>query len=124
MHAMGDILIIDDDAAIVEMMTDALQDEGYAIRWAIDGTAGLAAIAAALPDLVLLDLHMNEMTGTEVLARLPDVQPIDVPVVIMTADTLAAECITAQGMHVCLVKPFTLDDLLDCVAHSVRVRLV
>jgi CheY-like chemotaxis protein len=120
MHTIGDILIIDDNPAIVDVMTEALQDEGYAIRSAADGTAGLAAIAAAPPDLVLLDLHMDAMTGTEVLERLDGVHSTDVPIVLMTADTLAAERIIAEGTHVCLVKPFSLDDLIDCAARYVR----
>jgi DNA-binding response OmpR family regulator len=49
-------------------------------------------------------------------------QSIDVPVVIMTASSLAAEVLTAAGARICLFKPYELDELLACVAQHIRRR--
>ena len=116
MPAAPDILIIDDDAPIVEFMMEALTDEGYTVRSAHDGTSALTEMSRSHPALVLVDLHLNDMAGTEVLARLQSDGSSEVPVILMTADSYAAQRLADGGFRMCLLKPFDLDDLLDCVA--------
>jgi CheY-like chemotaxis protein len=82
----------------------------------------LAALAATIPDLILLDLLMPGMSGSELLAYLRTHGHAEVPVVIMTADTKAAQLLAAQEAPRCLIKPFTLDALLDCVARAIRTN--
>ena len=53
------ILIVEDDAAIVSFMTDALSDEGYIVHAALDVASALHALKAHQPGLVLLDLHLD-----------------------------------------------------------------
>jgi CheY-like chemotaxis protein len=118
MPAASDILIVDDDAPIVEFMTEALTDEGYTVRSAHDGTSALTEISRSRPALVLLDLHLNGMAGTEVLELLQSDGSFDVPVILMTADSQAAQRLAADGFRLCLLKPFDLDELLDCVAKN------
>jgi len=122
MQSKGDILVVDDDAPIAQFIIEALQDEGYTARGAANASEALAALAAAIPDLILLDLLMPGMSGSELLAYLRTHGHAEVPVVIMTADTRAAQLLTAQGVSRCLLKPFTLDALLDCVARAIRTN--
>jgi len=67
---MPKILLIDDDAHIRDMVRFALTREGFAVIEAENGAQGLAQAAAETPDLILLDIMMPEMDGTEVCRNL------------------------------------------------------
>lgn len=82
------------------------------------GSEGLAAIAANLPDLVLLDMHLPDMSGMDVLRRLKAAPATaDIPVVIVSADALPAtiEGALAAGAHRYLSKPVSVSELLALV---------
>jgi two-component system, chemotaxis family, chemotaxis protein CheY len=116
-----DILIIDDDVTIVDFMTEALQEEGYTIRSASNGEQGLSEMESARPAVILLDMHMPGITTTEFLDRLC---PHDhASIVIMTADTRAADSLSTQHDLTYLMKPFDLDALMECVAKFVTPPL-
>lgn len=66
---MPDVLVIDDDSMMLEIMADMLGDAGCEVRMALDGSAGLEAIAEAAPALIVLDLNMPVMDGFEVARR-------------------------------------------------------
>jgi DNA-binding response OmpR family regulator len=114
MSPLRDILIIDDEVTIVDFMTEALQDEGYSVRSAHNGEQGLSEMENARPAVVLLDMHMPGITTTEILERLCPHN--HAPIVIMTADTKAAESLPAGHDLTYLMKPFDLDALMECVA--------
>lgn len=84
MH-MESLLFIEDDDAIRLALSLALEDEGYSVRQAANGTDGLAAFDAESTDLVLLDLRLPDMSGFEVCRalRLKSI----VPIIIITAQT-------------------------------------
>ncbi len=67
---MASILLIDDDAHIRDIVRFALTREGFAVAEAGDGRQGLEMAQATAPDLILLDIMMPEMDGTEVCRRL------------------------------------------------------
>ena len=67
---MPRILIVDDDPAIREVVRFALSRAGFEALQAADGTAGLAAAREALPDLIVLDVMLPEMDGTEMCRAL------------------------------------------------------
>jgi DNA-binding NtrC family response regulator len=121
MQVSQDILIVDDEVTIVEFMTEALTDEGYSVRSAYHGEGALAEIATSPPAVVLLDLHLQDISGIELLERLHSQGSSDLRVVLMTADIKAAQELAAQGKTdpVFLFKPFTIDDLFDLVARYV-----
>ena len=82
---MESLLVIEDDDAIRLALSLALEDEGYSVRQAANGTDGLAAFDAESTDLVLLDLRLPDMSGFEVCRalRLNSI----VPIIIITAQT-------------------------------------
>lgn len=98
------VLIIDDSELILEAADLGLSRAGWQVRKAGGGEEGLAAALADPPDVVLLDLTMPGMAGTEVLARLRD-DPVtrDVPVVLLTASPAEAAGHEVQGI---VTKPF------------------
>jgi len=79
------LLFIEDDDAIRLALKLALEDEGYEVREAPDGKAGLAAFAEREPDLVLLDLRLPDLSGFEVCRSLRANSLV--PIIIVTAQT-------------------------------------
>ncbi len=85
--ATGTVLIVDDDARARQLTQEAVAQglPDYALRTAVNGTEGLAAMFDTPPDLVVLDLMMPEMEGFEVLERMRgDVRTRHIPVVILS----------------------------------------
>jgi DNA-binding response OmpR family regulator len=75
------IIVIEDNVMAANLYLAALTREGYGVEVASDGEAGLAAIARAKPDLVLLDLMLPKVDGSEVLRRIratPDLATLPV----------------------------------------------
>ena len=78
------VLLIDDDDSLRRVVEYNLQEEGYGVVTAADGTTGLQAFQAQAIDLVLTDIRMPEMDGLELLTRLKAMHA-DLPVIILTA---------------------------------------
>jgi DNA-binding response OmpR family regulator len=77
------VLLVEDDSRVRRVLRLALEDEGYAVREAADGTAGLSALATEPPDVVLLDLMLPDVDGFSVCRSIRRVS--DVPVIMVTA---------------------------------------
>ena len=106
------ILVVDDDASIRRMLERTLVAEGYRVETAPDGGTALAAIERAVPDLVILDLGLPGLDGTEVSRRLR-ARGLGVPILMLTArDALAdrVEGLDAGGDDY-VVKPFEAEEL-------------
>ncbi len=112
---MPTILVIDDDPMIRMLVQDVLEMEGYDVRQAEDGFAGLRAIEALRPDCVVLDVMMPGLDGHAVLDRIraADGGP-DLPVIMLTAAADDAQAWKAwtEGVDYFLPKPFEPEELL------------
>jgi CheY-like chemotaxis protein len=85
------VLLIDDDPNVADMLRQVLPESDFSLETAPDGDAGLGAIAAARPDLVLLDLLMPHLDGFEVIKRLRDDPATrDLPVIVISVKELTA----------------------------------
>lgn len=112
------ILVVDDDASIVEFLRWTLKDHGYRVATAHDGLDALHQIARERPDVVLTDLMMPRLNGWELCSRLrQDETTRDVPILAMSA--VSNRCNDADAF---LTKPFELDDLLDMLRRCVNRR--
>ena len=116
---MQRILVADDDAAIRSVLREFLEDEGYEVEEAAEGTQVLAVLAGqngAGPDLVLMDVRMPDRTGLDVLRELPSVTKTSgqLPIIIMTAFGTSNVAIDAMqlGAYDYITKPFNLDEVL------------
>jgi two-component system KDP operon response regulator KdpE len=118
-HMTGTIVVVEDNPLIAQFLSEALTDEGYAVRMFDDGRSALAAIIAQPPDLVLLDLGLPLMSGEEVLIHLRRQLGAELPIIIMTA-SLQRLALTPEGATAFLAKPFGLHELIACVAQYVR----
>lgn len=116
MQASNDILIVDDEAPIAELLADVLQDEGYRIRVARDGASALLEIIKRRPALVLLDVAMPVMLGSDLLVYLRRHGFADLPIIIMTAGLSPLVYLT-QGATEVLPKPFDVNVVVEKVAH-------
>lgn len=120
---MASILIIDDETNLVRSLAFALEDEGHAVRGAGTGREGLAAVEAARPDLILLDLKLPDMSGLDVLEALKARQA-EAQVIMISAhgDTRAAVRAVKLGAADYITKPFDLDDLSMTIRATLERR--
>jgi DNA-binding response OmpR family regulator/DNA-binding CsgD family transcriptional regulator len=109
------ILVVDDAPDSLRFLTDTLEGEGYGVRIARDGHAGLASLAAELPDLVLMDAVMPGIDGFETTRRIKaDPALASVPVIFMTGLTETENVLDglAAGGVDYVKKPIVLAELL------------
>ena len=111
------ILLVDDDAEIVDAMRYALEKNGYQIFIARDGNQGLAMAEREDPDLVILDMMMPKRSGFLVLEKLRRTREVPVRVIMVTANEGSRHKAYAEmlGVDDYLRKPFAMDKLLEAV---------
>ena len=111
------VLVVDDDADIVDFIQLALEDEGYHVLTAVNGAA-LALAQSQHPDLILLDIMMPGMDGVEVSRRLrADAATAGIPIIAMSAHSRLQATAAVMQADARLPKPFDLEHLYDVVAH-------
>ena len=124
MNLKGKILAVDDTPASLKLLTGILSDEGYDVRSAINGELALRSAVANPPELMLLDIRMQEMDGFEVCRRLK-ANPLtrEVPVIFVSAVIDTDEKV--QGFELGAVdfvtKPYQRDELLARVRTHLEV---
>jgi len=116
MQTSNEILIVDDEATIAQLLADVLQDEGYNTRIASDGASALLEIIRQPPGLVLLDVAMPVMLGSDLLVYLRRHGFEKLPIIIMTAG-LSPLVYLAQGATEDIPKPFDVDMVVDKVTY-------
>jgi CheY-like chemotaxis protein len=107
------VLVVDDEFAILEAVSDLLRLEGFRVRTAGDGREALEALQVELPSVALVDVMMPSMNGialVEAMHAHPRYR--DVPVVLMTA-AIGAIPVALATRVVVIRKPFLVDALLD-----------
>lgn len=109
------ILVVDDDEDIVEMVSMILEQRGWHVVTAADGRQGLEAVAAACPDLILLDMKMPVMDGPTFAAELRRRYKPAPPIVVLTAAADARQCALDIGAADSIAKPFDLAELVGTV---------
>ena len=114
---MPNILIIDDDAHINDIVSKALQSEGYSVSSAYSGTEALLLLSQSQPDLVLLDLMLPGLSGEELL---PQIKDIPVIVVSAKADVTDKVELLIGGAVDYITKPFHMEELLARIMVQLR----
>jgi DNA-binding response OmpR family regulator len=115
MQPKKEVLIVDDEAPIAQLLADVLHDEGYHVRVARDGASALLEILKRPPGLVLLDVAMPVMLGSDLLVYLRQHGFTNLPIIIMTAG-LSPAAYLAQGATEVMPKPFDVNVVVDKVA--------
>ena len=111
------ILLVEDEDAIAAPLAEGLRREGFDVERVATGTA---ALAAQLPDLVLLDLRLPDMDGTEVCQRLR--ARSEVPIIVVTAKGEEVDRVVGLelGADDYVVKPFGFRELLARIRAVLR----
>ena len=121
---MPSVLIVDDEPNIRRMVGALLSAEGYDVRDAADGAAGLALADALEPDVALVDLMMpGELDGLGLLAKLRERRP-DLPVVMMSGRAALTDAVRATklGAFTFLEKPLTPEGVVLALASAFELR--
>ena len=111
---MARVLVADDDADILELVSRRLERRGYDVIGAGDGREALALARSELPDAVVLDGLMPGLEGHQVCAELrADQRTTSIPVVLLTAKAadVDQERAVEAGASAYMVKPFSIDEL-------------
>jgi DNA-binding response OmpR family regulator len=111
------ILLVDDDAEIIDSLRFALEAKGYETLVARDGNQGLAMAEREDPDLVILDMMMPKRSGFLVLEKLRRTRPVPVRVIMITANEGSRHKAYAEmlGVDDYIRKPFAMDRLVESV---------
>src|SRR5215467_24472 len=123
MNAPPDVLVVDDDPDLIEILQIMLRTSGYEVRCARNGKEAIEAVTQKAPAVILLDMLMPVMDGSECARVLRARFGRTVPIVVMTAAEHArARADEVGGVDDVLSKPFEMDDLVRVVDRYVSKR--
>jgi CheY-like chemotaxis protein len=111
------ILVVDDDQAIRETLSEVLEDEGYSVASAENGQDAMRYLRQrSPPSLILLDLMMPVMNGWQFRdEQLRDPSLSNIPVVVISADPSVRQRTASIAVDHCIRKPIDLEELLALV---------
>jgi len=118
----ADVVVIDDEESICEGCRQTLEADGYYTATAPDGIQGLQMIQDLQPRVILVDLKMPGMSGTELLSQAVQVVPTVVPIVITGYGSIDTAVETMKiGASDFITKPFTPEKLLGSVKRAMSL---
>jgi DNA-binding response OmpR family regulator len=120
----GEILIVDDEPANLELLFGMLSAQHYDVRVANGADLALTVVQSSLPDLILLDINMPDMNGYEVCRRLKaDPNTRDVPVIFISANDYTEDKIEAfrAGGVDYVTKPFQVEEVITRIESQLKI---
>ncbi len=125
MNKSDRVLVIDDEEAIRDAVSQVLRKEGYEVKVAKDGSEGLALFGSESFQVVFLDLKLPGVRGMDVLARIKEASP-ETPVIIITGYASIESAVEAmkRGSFDYLAKPFTPEEIRVVTAKALESRKV
>ncbi len=117
------LLVVDDEAIVVSLVRDALEDEDYDIATAMTGTDALSLIEKQSFDLLITDIRMPGMNGIDLVKAARDKQP-ELGVIFMTgyANLNSAKDAIKQGAFDYIMKPFELTEIRQAVKNGLKIK--
>jgi two-component system KDP operon response regulator KdpE len=114
------LLIIDDEIQIRRLLELTLEQEGYTVRFAVNGEEGIMKAATERPELIILDLGLPDIEGVEVLKKIREWSSVPILILsVRSAETDIVACLDAKADDY-LVKPFRTGELLARVRTALR----
>ena len=120
---MKKILIVDDEAVIIEILQFVLEAQGYECMTAFDGEDGLKLAREANPDLIILDVMMPKINGYKISRLLKfDSKYKDIPILMVTARSQENDKLIGEetGADEYITKPFEIEELVNRVNHYLK----
>lgn len=117
---MQKLLLVEDEAAIAEGLAITLEAEGFSVLWVNNGADALTTFAKNRPDLVLLDLMLPGMSGTEICREIRRIS--DVPIIMVTARDAEIDRVVGLelGADDYVTKPFSTRELVARIKTVLR----
>ena len=114
------VLVVDDEAAIRDLLEYGLSQAGFAVRSAVDGREALESVRAWSPEVIILDVMLPEIDGFTLLPALRRLT--DAPIVMLSAKTETAEKVAglSRGADDYVGKPFELEELIARLHSALR----
>jgi DNA-binding NtrC family response regulator len=116
------ILVVEDEASLADVVRRVLERSGHEVRLAATGLEGARRYREEAADLAIIDIHMPELDGLELLAQFRAIAPT-MPVIVMSggAQTSGLDLLADArllGAFATLAKPFSIDELLGAVGRA------
>jgi DNA-binding NtrC family response regulator len=131
-RARTQLLVVDDDSAMRDFLSESLMDEGYRVDVAAGGRSGVERVRMGGVDLVVTDVKMPDMDGLDMLAEIrapaapnattPAADPPHVVIITAFGSIETAKRALKLGAHDYITKPFEIDDLLVAVEKALDER--
>src|SRR5262249_52792674 len=114
------ILVADSDLRNLRMMQEVLPTRGYEVRTAPGGEAALIEVRRELPDLIILEMALPEMSGLEVCRRVREL--FSVPIIVISAEASESDKVAALdlGADDYITRPFGIEELLARIRAVLR----
>ncbi len=120
---MEKILVVDDDVEILEIISDVLKQDGYAVDAATDGRKAVRYLEAELYDLVITDLNLPKVDGMKVLRSVVDQSPHTMCIILTGYGTIKSSVEAIKmGAFDYITKPVTSDEILMVVEKALKYR--
>jgi DNA-binding NarL/FixJ family response regulator len=122
-RSRGRVLVVDDDPVICDLVAATLTEHGYPSRRASDAREALYLVERELPDVVILDVHLPDISGYQVCRRLRDDHGDSVGIILISGERKESMDRAAGlllGADDYMIKPFVLDELLARVQRLAR----
>jgi DNA-binding response OmpR family regulator len=121
---MKNVLIVEDNPAMLRGLEDNFASKGYYVRTAVDGEQGLNSALAERPDLIILDIMLPKINGYEVCSLLRE-KSLDMPIIMLTAKDEESDILLGLnlGADDYVTKPFSIKILLARAESSLRRRM-
>ena len=114
-----EVLIVEDDAAMAELMQEELLDEGYQVRVVQSGVGAIEAVQESPPDVVVLDINMPGKDGIETLSDIVNLKA-DLPVILHTAYSAYKDNYMTWAAVEYVVKASDFKDLKNAIARLAK----
>jgi CheY-like chemotaxis protein len=118
------VLLIDDEPALLSILSFYLEDAGYRVLEAADGQAAMEMLQSHRPDAIICDLHLPGMNGLEICRKVrqnPALQAIPFTLLTGTTKKLDPRQQAGLGIDRYLIKPFEPEDLLAILETDPKV---
>src|SRR6266700_4518288 len=121
---MARILIIDDNELLSRMLLETLSENGYEVRTSLDANSGYSAAIEFMPDLILMDIQLPDVTGFDLCRLIKNKSELQsVPIIMITGTARSTEEKVKgfqMGVDDYLLKPFDMPELLERVRAVLR----
>lgn len=116
------IMVVEDDADINNLLAKMLRQADYQVLQVYSGSEAVLRLQQDRPDLLLLDLMLPGMSGSDVLAHMRKELALDVPVIVLSAKNALADKVTLleNGADDYITKPFEPEEVLARIAATMR----